>query len=252
MIIGAKIIRREKVSSTNSVAAALLSTGVVVEGTVIIAAEQSEGKGQKGNRWESEPGKNLTISIILYPTFLRPDKQFYLSKTISLAIIDTLRSFCSDLSIKWPNDIYVRNDKIAGILIESSLSGDIIESCVAGIGLNVNQTRFISNAPNPVSLKSITGHDHDLQGILKILCSECDKWYNRLRDDELELIEKSYIRYMYKFGEQHLFESSGNVFSGTIRGVDEQGKLLIENAEGKILSFAFREVDFTHSEYPSR
>ena len=244
MIIGGKIIRREKVSSTNSVAAALLSTGEIMEGTVIFTAEQSEGKGQKGNRWESEPGKNLTISIILYPSFLQPDKQFYLSMAISLAIIDTLRSFSTGLSIKWPNDIYVRNDKIAGILIENSLSGNTIESSVAGIGLNVNQTRFVSDAPNPVSLKSITGYDHELQGILKILCSECDKWYNHLRNGDQELIDKSYTRQMYKLDEQQLFGSSGTIFSGTIRGVDEQGKLLIEKADGNILSFAFREVDF--------
>jgi BirA family biotin operon repressor/biotin-[acetyl-CoA-carboxylase] ligase len=155
MLIGIKYIFRENLSSSNSYAAKLLKNDKVQEGTIIYTNYQTEGRGQKGNTWESEDGKNLLISLILYPSMIKPSDQFIISKIISLGIGDFLRQHTDNVSVNWPNDIYVNNDKIAGILIEISIIRDEIENVIAGIGLNLNQKIFKSDSPNPVSLALI-------------------------------------------------------------------------------------------------
>ena len=138
------IIKKNQISSTNTVAIELLKKEELPEGTIIWADEQTKGRGQRGNSWESEPGTNLTISIILFPHFLKAEDQFLLSKVTSLAITDYLANRFNQVTIKWPNDIYVANDKIAGILIENSIIGSSFEYAVIGIGLNIGiQTNLI-------------------------------------------------------------------------------------------------------------
>jgi len=139
MIIGSDIIHYDSLSSTNSTAWLMVREKELPEGTVISANFQTAGKGQHGNRWESERGKNLLFSIILYPSSVSPDEQFLISMSISLGICDFLKHFLSDIKIKWPNDIYVNGGKIAGILIENSIIGQTIEYTVAGIGININR-----------------------------------------------------------------------------------------------------------------
>jgi BirA family biotin operon repressor/biotin-[acetyl-CoA-carboxylase] ligase len=156
MIIGSKLYFFENLPSTNSHAAHLLKNNDLPEGTIIYTNYQSAGQGQIGKRWESEDDKNLLISIVLFPSMINPDDQFYISMIVSLGICDFLRRYIPVCSIKWPNDIYVNNDKIAGILIENSILGNQIENTIAGIGLNVNQDKFYSDAPNPVSLSSLS------------------------------------------------------------------------------------------------
>ena len=132
----------------------LIKNTEVAEGTVVLAKEQTSGRGQVNNTWESSYGDNLLMSIVLYPEFLHAGNQFLLSKFVSLAIVDFLSYYLENVTIKWPNDIYVGNKKIAGVLIENSLRGAFISSSVVGIGLNVNQTEFSSSIPNPTSLKN--------------------------------------------------------------------------------------------------
>ena len=122
--------------------------------TVVSTYNQTAGRGQRGNSWESEPHKNLTFSVLLKPQHIIAREQFYISEIVSVAIVNTLRKYIIDqpIAIKWPNDIYVNDDKICGILIENTLSGYSISQSIAGIGININQQTFLSNAPNPISL----------------------------------------------------------------------------------------------------
>src|SRR5665648_1178797 len=138
MIIGSKLYFFENLPSTNTYAAKLLKKNKLPEGTVVYTNYQSAGRGQTGNIWESEDGKNLLVSIVLFPSFIIPACQFLISITLSLGICDFLKRYIPACAIKWPNDIYVNNDKIAGILIENSVMEGVIESSIAGIGLNIN------------------------------------------------------------------------------------------------------------------
>ena len=155
LTIGDQVIWLEEVNSTNS-HAAIMARKQVPEGVVIAARYQTEGKGQRGNSWESEEGKNLTFSVLLYPTFLPVRDQFLLSKLTTLAICDTLSPYIQGVSVKWPNDIYVDDCKIAGILIENSFSSHLLDTSIIGIGLNVNQKIFADDIPNPTSLAILT------------------------------------------------------------------------------------------------
>ena len=150
MIICSNLLFFENLPSTNTHTAYLLKKKNLPEGTIVYTNYQSAGRGQTGNSWDSEDSKNLLIRIILFPSFVNPADQFYISMTISLGICDFLRRYIPVCSIKLPNDIYVNNDKIAGILLESSIIDDQIEYTIAGIGLNINQERFLSTVPNPV------------------------------------------------------------------------------------------------------
>ena len=142
----------------------------VAELTTVTAEFQTAGKGQRGNTWEAERGKNLLFSFVLYPTFLEARRQFILSQIVSLSIKEELDRWSDEITIKWPNDIYWRDKKICGILIENDLSGHFIGRSISGIGININQNEFHSDAPNPVSLKQITGQEHDRYEILSHIC----------------------------------------------------------------------------------
>lgn len=244
MIIGSLIHRHEKVSSTNTLAAALLKDSNPPEGTVITASYQETGRGQPGNSWESEPGKNLLMSVILYPEMVRPADQFIISRMVSLAVYDLVAARTRAARIKWPNDIYAGNDKIAGILIENSIMGPTLSSSVAGIGLNVNQTVFISAAPNPVSLKQITGETNDLQAIAGELISLLDKRYGMVIRGEGSVLEREYHEALYRAGEWHRYSDISGEFEGLIERVMPDGMLLVRRRDGSSHEYAFREIDY--------
>ena len=145
-----RIIHLDTVGSTSSYLASLGAEAA--HGTVVMAREQTAGRGQRGNSWEAEPGMNITLSLMLHPKGLPPARQFVISRAVSLAIVGMLDKYVDDVTIKWPNDIYIGDRKICGILIENTITGSTINRCIVGIGLNVNQTEFRSDAPNPVSL----------------------------------------------------------------------------------------------------
>jgi len=244
MIIGSKRIFIEKVSSTNTHSSLLLRKGKVQEGTIVHTSFQTAGRGQPGNTWESQFGKNLLFSIILYPVTIRADKQFIISKIISLGIRDYLSAIIPDVYIKWPNDIYVRNDKIAGILIENSIIGGEIENTIAGIGLNVNQDKFSKAVPNATSLKKLTGKDFDLEDCLTGISEAVDLRYKQLLYDKKDLIDNEYISSLYRFGDYCEFSDSNGMFEGKIIAVTGSGRLQIEDRKGRIYEYGFKEVDF--------
>ena len=244
MIIGSVIRRYEKVSSTNTVASAMLRSENPAEGTVITAASQDDGRGQKGNSWESKPGKNLLMSIILYPVMVRPEEQFVISQMVSLAVYDLVCAETTDARIKWPNDIYVRNDKIAGILIENSIMGEAISSTVAGIGLNVNQTHFISNAVNPVSLTQITGKKYDLLQLTGELIRFLDMRYAMIISGRISELSAACHNALYRSGEWHRYSDSKGEFSGMIESVGPEGLLMVRRENGDVRGYAFKEIDY--------
>jgi len=244
MTIGSNILFYETLESTNTTASSMLRNTELAEGTVIQAAFQSSGRGQSGNGWQSESGRNLLISVVLYPGSVRPGEQFLISMTISLGMCDFTDRYYKGSRIKWPNDIYVNNDKIAGILIENSIMGDKIESSVVGIGFNINQEKFDAGIPNPASLKMITGMDHDTGTCLKQMLASLDKRYKQLLYGDRETIRDEYFSRLYRAGEWHNYRSSGIEFKGKISGILPSGKIMIEAKDGTLREFSFKEVNY--------
>lgn len=244
------IVRLHETQSTNNYANSQIRENEVPEGTVFLAYEQTAGRGQLNNFWESEAGKNLTFSLVLYPDFLEIRKQFMLSKVVTLGIYTALSKYVDQLRIKWPNDIYVGNQKLGGILIENSIMYGLLKSSVVGIGLNVNQTIFRSAAPNPVSLRILTNQHYDCDRVLTDVLTAINYYYLLLREGEDEKIDREFISVLYRLNEKHLFKAEDEVFSGEIIGVNEIGQLLVRKEDGKILDFHFKEVEFQISEEP--
>lgn len=245
MIIGSKLIYFAELPSTNTYAAVLLKDENPDEGTVIQAGFQSAGRGQAGNTWESEKDKNLLFSVILYPGQIEPAEQFLISQFVSLAVSEITEQKTGRKSyIKWPNDIYSGNDKIAGILIENSVIGNRIGHSVAGIGYNVNQMNFGRSIKNACSLRSLTGKEHDTGTLLKELLSALDGWYRQLLYGDRQLLEKEYLSRLYKYDEWFPFKASCGHFTGKIKGITPEGRLVIVTRENKSLEFSFKELEY--------
>lgn len=243
-IIGSCIERIHELGSTNNYAATQLLTKRLPEGVVFVADSQVDGRGQASGKWESEPNKNLTFSILLYPDFLEIKRQFEISKAISLGVADFLRDRTDQVSIKWPNDVYIGKGKVAGILIENSIRNNKISSCIVGIGLNINQQVFTSNAPNPVSLRQITHKIYNLEESLSDLCLKLDARYHQLRNAEFGQIDEDYSQMLYQCGCWSSYSDENGDFEGRILGVDQIGQLMIETRTGKINKYQFKEVVF--------
>jgi len=244
MIIGSNLIYCQDLPSTNTYATNLLRNERPPEGTIVYTNHQSEGKGQMGNKWESEDGKNLLISIILYPGIIDPAEQFFISMTLSLGICDFIKRYSPDCKIKWPNDIYVNDDKIAGILIENSIIDNKIDSCVAGIGLNINQVKFLSDAPNPVSLRAMKGKIYDLGICMIQLTEDIDRKYRQLISGRRDTIRSEYISSLYRYKIWGGYKDIYGVFSGRIISVTTEGLLQVERRKGKVTDYMFNELKF--------
>lgn len=234
----------QSTDSTNNYANQQIRLGGLPEGTVFLTYDQSAGRGQLKNTWESEPGKNLTFSMVLFPDFLEIRRQFMLSKVVVLGIYTALNKYVDQLKVKWPNDIYVGNRKLGGILIENSIMNGLIKSSVVGIGLNVNQTVFRSDAPNPVSLQLLTNQHFDCEVVLAEVLSGINSYYELLRQEENDKIDRDYVSALYRLNEKHVFRAQGEDFTGEIVGVNEIGQLQIRKDNGEILEFHFKEVEF--------
>ena len=246
MIIGSNIIFCTKVDSTNILASFILKADAPQEGTIIRAGVQTAGKGQTGAKWESEDGKNLLISIILYPGKIKITDQFLISMAISLGVLDFISNYTEGCKIKWPNDIYVFNDKIAGILIENSIMNNAIVDCIVGIGLNINQEKFVSAAPNPISLKLITNSDFEINDCLSELCQRLDKRYERLMSGAYNEIIDDYNNNLYRLNKWcTFFNDAQGVFTGRIVEVKQSGLIIIETDNNKFKEYYFKEVSFT-------
>jgi len=240
------LIELQTVDSTNLYAEQLLRVQRVPEGTIIFAHEQTSGKGQGENSWESEPGKNVTFSLVLFPAFLPPGQQFLLNKAIATGILDFLARFRIEerCSIKWPNDIYAGNRKIGGILILNTVCGTVYESCIAGIGVNINQETFHPGLPNPVSLKQLTGMNYPVKDAVDFIVSRIDERYQQLQKGLYEPLDREYRKHLLGIDEWRDYFVDKKLIKGKIRGVDESGMLKIEIENGSILSFNHGEIGF--------
>lgn len=219
----------------------------VAELTTVSAEFQTAGKGQRGNSWEAEKEKNLLFSFVLYPTFLEARCQFILSQIISLSIKEELDRWSDEITIKWPNDIYWRDKKICGILIENELQGTHISRCIIGIGLNVNQTEFRSPAPNPVSLKHITGQDTDRQTLLSRFLEHFIPLCQSIRtgqDETAAGLHRRYLEHLYRRDGLHPYADEGGRFRARILTTETDGHLLLEDENGQVRRYAFKEVQY--------
>lgn len=251
MFVGKNLITLKKVDSTNNYAKLLAAnSGPLPDGTVILAEAQHGGRGQSGNSWVSEPGKNLTFSILFDCSFLRPPDQFFLSMAISLGLIDGLNPILGGNSaIKWPNDILLstRERKLGGILIENLLAGNVIKTSVVGIGINVNQEIF-PGLPDATSLRREKNTVFPLDALLTHLCQTVEARFLQLKGGARQALKEDYLRHLLGYGRKRLYYSGPAAeqmqetsFEGIITGVTHEGKLLIET-EGVIRAFNKKEV----------
>ena len=236
------IIELKEISSTNDYALELVRTENVPEFTVIRADFQTKGRGQIGNHWVADSGKNLLFSVILHPTHIAANNQFILSQCVSLALSRTVSLFCDDVSIKWPNDLYVGDKKIAGILIENLLNGKNIASSIIGIGLNVNQENFIG-AENPISLRNILHNNLNIKEILILFLQELQSLYTIIPAQN-ETIRRDYLAHLYLLGKQAQYKDKDGTFTGAISSVSDDGKLHIIDSTGQERAYYFKEVEY--------
>lgn len=236
------VIELNEINSTNTYISELKNP--LPEGSIVIAKSQTQGRGQGNNSWESNPGENLTFSIVLTPKDIHASLQFYISKIVSLAVADFILLHTDRVSIKWPNDIYVADKKIAGILIENSIEGIYIKQSIAGIGININQAKFCSNAPNPVSLAQLTKKQYPLKSLLTILQNLIETRYAQLTDRNFSGIDADYLQKLYRLNQKSSFSADGKIFEGTIIRVEPTGELVIADTGKKIHKFWHKEVEF--------
>ncbi len=229
-------------TSTNTVAQELLNKNEATEGFVIIAGEQTAGRGQRGNSWEATAGLNLMLSLIYKPVFLAASDQFFLNMAISLGVSDFLKRFLPPgVVLKWPNDLYFGEEKLGGILIENTISGANIQNSVIGIGLNVNQV-FFQNT-QAVSMKLISGHTFELKALAESLLECLEKRYLELQKNPRPVLQQEYWSQLLGMNEPRFFEVKGNRLAGTITGTDLYGRLMVETEKG-LQTFDLKEIKF--------
>lgn len=245
LFVGNVVLDFPEMASTNDYAVEMLTKTKPSEGTVITAGYQWAGRGQIGSTWVAPARQNLLMSVILYPNFLAAHHQFRLNQAMSVAVADAVRNLgAPDVSVKWPNDIYLGNQKTAGLLIQNSLSGSWIQWSVVGIGLNVNQEEFDPNLPNATSMAKACAQTFVLEEVRAELCRCIEHRYLQLRSGEGAILQRDYLSNLYRFGQDACYRRpDGSVFYGRITGTDEQGKLCISHDKGEE-KFGLKEIQF--------
>ena len=245
LFVGHSFVFMPECHSTNEEALKLLQKQSCSEGTVVITDNQTAGKGQRGNKWISDPGKNLTFSIVLTPRRLDPKDHFQLSMMLSLGVCDYLKTFLNTflntVRVKWPNDILISRKKICGILIENIIKENRVHASVCGVGLNVNQVAWPFE--EATSMKLVLGVDLGLESVLEPLLECIEARYLRMRNREDSSLKDDYLTHLYRLGEEGLYESGGTSFSGIIRGVDKHGRLILTTSAGE-RSFDAKELTY--------
>lgn len=241
-----RIIKLREARSTNSSLREWLQLERLPEGSVLLTDCQTAGRGQVGNVWEAEPGKNLTFSVVLYPTCILANEQFLISQIAALSVKQTLEAYTTDIRVKWPNDIYWKDKKICGMLIENDLAGRTIYDSIIGIGLNINQQLFRSDAPNPVSLTQITGETYDLEEVLDRFLSCFYDNYLLLLQEQQEEIRQAYDAALYRREGFHPYQDETGRFEARIHHIEPDGHLVLQQPDGSLRSYAFKEVAVVH------
>lgn len=241
--------RSDSIGSTNTYLRELNGGDPDFDYEVAVADFQTAGRGQKGNSWESEQGKNLLFSILAHPRNLKVQEQFYISEAIALAVSDAVISaigpeFADGVSVKWSNDVYWKDFKMAGILIENTLQGDRILDAVAGVGLDVNQEVFLSDAPNPISLKNITGRDFDRDALLGDIVDRFIGYMERSSEQERAEVDRLYRERLYRREGYYKFRDANGCFEACIEGIRPNGCLMLQTIGGEHRVYEFKQVQF--------
>ncbi len=228
--------------STNALLKDMLRGEALPEFFVVRTAFQTAGKGQMGNSWESERSKNLLFSMLLRPHHIFIQDQFVLSQLVSVGLIRALAHVGVDARVKWPNDIYVGDKKIAGILIENSLRNARIDTSVVGVGLNVNQIQFVSDAPNPISIKMLVSKTISVRKLLKSFREEFESIYPVT---DLTLLKQTYMKFLYRSTGVFRYKlPAGMEFNASIEDVCQDGQLILKSDKNEITSYYFKEIEF--------
>ena len=238
-----KIIRLKEIDSTNRFLRELKDEQED-EMVVAVADFQTAGKGQGSHTWESEAGKNLLFSIKVNPRWVPVRQQFLLSMAGAIAIKEALETYVDGITLKWPNDVYWNDKKISGTLKETSIDSKGIKTCIFGIGINVNQEAFHSDAPNPVSLRQILGHEVDKDELLQKVIEGFRRYYELLRRADYMDVSGIYHLSLYRRKGFHRYEDADGDFEGAFVEVEDDGHLILHDKQGVIRSYSFGEVKF--------
>lgn len=234
----------DKIPSTSQFLLNQLAETGAESGTAVVTFTQSDGRGQKGNKWLSEPDKNISYSLVIKPDFIPARNQFLLSEFVSLTVKALLDEYTKEITIKWPNDIYYKNFKIGGILIENKLEGSLISHSVIGIGLNINQTDFPKELPNPISLSQITGDQYNLKELAEKLHRRLITAFEHLSTDNESDIRKYYLNSLYRRDGFHRYKDGNGEFKARILDINAHGQLILEPEVGAAREYDFKEVAF--------
>ncbi len=247
-----KILRFDEINSTNVYLYDKMAEGTDISDMVVVAAHQTAGRGMDKNRWESEAGKNLLFSMALNVNYLEAENQFKISQAVAVAMVETLQNFIDsdNFFIKWPNDIYYGDKKLAGMLIQNTINARMMGVSIIGIGLNVNQIRFSEDIPNPISLKMITGEGHDLENILNQLVVNIKNAVDALRyEDKRDEVNNKYIKKLYRYRQWAEYFYQNQVKEMIINGFDKYGRLLLQDKEGAAIVCDVKELQFFPPSY---
>ncbi|MDE5851156.1 MAG: biotin--[acetyl-CoA-carboxylase] ligase [Muribaculaceae bacterium] len=241
-----EILHLEEVDSTN---AYIMREVANLEAPVMVTAfRQTAGQGQRGNSWEAAPGKNLTFSIFYRPSEFPPMAQFAMSEAVALAVVDFLRVHGVEAKVKWPNDIYVGDKKICGILIRHSIMGPTVDYSVIGVGINVNQMEFLSDAPNPVSMGQLTGLSYDISALYAEIATIMESRLEHIGESDCrKTLHEEFMNSLWRGdGEMHPFTdaATGETFPASIVDIAEHGPITLRLSDGSERTYAFKEVSF--------
>jgi BirA family transcriptional regulator, biotin operon repressor / biotin---[acetyl-CoA-carboxylase] ligase len=248
LFVGRHAIYLQTIDSTNAYAHLLLTKTKPIDGTVIWAAEQTAGRGQIGSSWISQPSQNITASFILNPHFLKIEQQFILNQAVALALRDFLLNLnlpAERVFIKWPNDIYIDTDKVAGVLIENIIEKSNIKHSIIGIGLNINQQNFNPTLKNPSSLFLKLKKVFEIPELLSQLCRFLEYRYLQLKSQQFDTLKINYTQALFRYQQYHYFivASTQQLIFAQILGVSPAGKLIL-NIENQLQEFAIKEINF--------
>ena len=233
--------------STNTALRQWIDTHTCSEEFVLLDADaQTCGRGQRGNHWESQAGLNLTFSLACHPQGIAPAHQFVLSQAIALAVQESLAQWAEGFTVKWPNDIYWRDRKVSGTLIESDLQGKRIRTCIIGTGINVNQTRFLSDAPNPASLRQILGRPVDREHLLQAVLHAFVRRYRQIQQGQAPALHADYMTRLYRAQGLHPYADAQGTFLAEIADILPTGHLILRRQDGRLSRYEFKEVTFLH------
>lgn len=231
-------------TSTNDYLSELCAAGPLPDLSCVYTSFQQAGRGQRGNSWESEAGKNLLFSFVVFPSFLEIKHQFLLAEITALALQEVLSGYAEGIRIKWPNDIYWHDRKLCGTLIENDWTGSRVSRSISGSGVNLNQERFVSNAPNPVSLYQITGRRTEPADVLAQLLARIEAYYTWLKDGGGAAISQRYQDRLYRREGLHPYRDAQGGFEARIAGVATNGQLTLEDTGGQHRLYYFKEVEY--------